>query len=189
MLRAGLNEGARTYSWGNRRKAALVATFLSDVHTFTELTSALDPLMEAVFTEPVRDARAAGRTALLSSHILSRVGKVRDTVTIVGSGRVPKSCTSAAPRHLSRTTVSALVARPPGGIDGCAGVPRLHRVGQRCRHARGVFGRQPRDRLRAGELAGSGCAAAPPSLRGLLIGRYSTSADAPAGRDVVAVAR
>ncbi|MGH3351910.1 MAG: ABC transporter ATP-binding protein, partial [Nocardioides sp.] len=69
---------ARTYSKGNRQKVALVAAFLdeSELYILDEPTSGLDPLMEAVFTEYAREAKAAGSSVLLSSHILSEVEKV-----------------------------------------------------------------------------------------------------------------
>ncbi|MCL1801574.1 MAG: ABC transporter ATP-binding protein, partial [Promicromonosporaceae bacterium] len=69
---------ARTYSKGNRQKVALVAAFASDAELLIldEPTSGLDPLMESVFTDHLREAKAAGRTILLSSHILSEVEKV-----------------------------------------------------------------------------------------------------------------
>jgi ABC-2 type transport system ATP-binding protein len=109
---------ARTYSKGNRQKVALVAAFLTDpeLYIFDEPTSGLDPLMEAVFTERVAAAKAAGRSVLLSSHILSEVEKVCDTVTIIRSGRTVESGTIGELRHLTRTTVSAVVAQSPANM-------------------------------------------------------------------------
>ncbi|HST64521.1 MAG TPA: ABC transporter ATP-binding protein, partial [Mycobacteriales bacterium] len=65
----------RAYSKGNRQKVALVAALAADVELLLldEPTSGLDPLMEEVFQESVRDAAAAGRTVLLSSHVLAEV--------------------------------------------------------------------------------------------------------------------
>src|SRR3954468_17783906 len=75
----------RAYSKGNRQKVALVAAFASDMELYLldEPTSGLDPLMETVFQDVVRDLRQAGRTVLLSSHILSEVEALCDRVTIV----------------------------------------------------------------------------------------------------------
>jgi ABC-2 type transport system ATP-binding protein len=115
---------ARTYSKGNRQKVALVAAFLIDpeLYIFDEPTSGLDPLMEAVFTEHVQRVKNAGKAVLLSSHILSEVEKLCDTVTIIRSGRTVESGTLAELRHLTRTTVSVLVAQDPAVITGLAGV-------------------------------------------------------------------
>lgn len=81
---------ARTYSKGNRQKVALVAALAShaELLILDEPTSGLDPLMEAVFTDEIREMKAKGRSILLSSHILSEVEKVCDTVTIIRSGAV-----------------------------------------------------------------------------------------------------
>ena len=80
---------SRTYSKGNRQKVALVAAFASDADLLLldEPTSGLDPLMEAVFQQEVRAARERGAAVLLSSHILSEVERLCDTVTIIRGGR------------------------------------------------------------------------------------------------------
>ncbi|GAB3820363.1 ABC transporter ATP-binding protein [Tessaracoccus terricola] len=105
---------ARTYSKGNRQKVALVAALASDAELFLldEPTSGLDPLMEAVFTDEVRALRAAGRTVLLSSHILAEVEKLCDTVTIIRAGKDVESGTLAELRHLTRSTVTATTSTP-----------------------------------------------------------------------------
>lgn len=62
----------RTYSKGNRQKVALIAAFSTqaELYIFDEPTSGLDPLMEEVFQHQVEALKAAGKTVLLSSHIL-----------------------------------------------------------------------------------------------------------------------
>ncbi|MFD6176881.1 MULTISPECIES: ABC transporter ATP-binding protein [unclassified Isoptericola] len=118
---------ARTYSKGNRQKVALVAAFVSqvDLLVLDEPTSGLDPLMEAVFTEQVRQAKEAGTSVLLSSHILSEVEKVCDTVTIIRGGRDVESGTLDDLRHLTRSAVTAVVDRDPSAIATMAGVHDL----------------------------------------------------------------
>ena len=49
--------------------------------------------MEAVFQECIREEAAAGRTVLLSSHILAEVEALCDRVSIVR--RRPRSCSTA----------------------------------------------------------------------------------------------
>ena len=80
----------RTYSKGNRQKVALVAALAAPTRLLIldEPTSGLDPLMERVFTEEVAAAAAAGRTVLLSSHILAEVQRLCSAVTIIKDGRV-----------------------------------------------------------------------------------------------------
>ena len=79
---------ARTYSKGNRQKVGLVAAFASraELLILDEPTNGLDPLMEGVFTDCVAEAKAEGRSVLLSSHIFSEVEKLCDTVTIIRIG-------------------------------------------------------------------------------------------------------
>src|SRR5215217_9181425 len=79
----------RAYSKGNRQKVALVAALASDVELLVldEPTSGLDPLKETVFRECVEELRQAGRTVLLSSHILAEVEALCDRVTIIRAGR------------------------------------------------------------------------------------------------------
>lgn len=100
---------ARSYSKGNRQKVSLVAAFSTDAELFLldEPTSGLDPLMEATFTEEVRALRNRGATVLLSSHILSEVEKLCDTVTIIRAGHDVESGTLSQLRHLTRSKVSA----------------------------------------------------------------------------------
>ncbi|MFB7255958.1 ABC transporter ATP-binding protein [Streptomyces nojiriensis] len=114
----------RTYSKGNRQKVALVAAFASDVELLVldEPTSGLDPLMEEVFQACVTEARAAGRTILLSSHILSEVETLCDRVSIIRRGRTVETGTLAELRHLTRTSISAELAGPPNGLAHLPGV-------------------------------------------------------------------
>ncbi|WP_418275235.1 ATP-binding cassette domain-containing protein [Isoptericola jiangsuensis] len=115
---------ARTYSKGNRQKVALVAAFATEVPLLIldEPTSGLDPLMEAVFTEQVRQAKERGTSVLLSSHILSEVEKVCDTVTIIRAGRAVESGTLDELRHLTRTNVTAVVDGDPAAVGRITGV-------------------------------------------------------------------
>jgi ABC-2 type transport system ATP-binding protein len=115
---------ARTYSKGNRQKVALVAALASraELLVLDEPTSGLDPLMEEVFQDCIREARAEGRTVLLSSHILAEVESLCDRVSIIRSGRTVQTGTLDALRQLTRTTVVAQTARPVSGLDVVPGI-------------------------------------------------------------------
>ncbi len=117
----------RAYSKGNRQKVALVAALASDVELLLldEPTSGLDPLMEETFRGFVRSERHEGRTVLLSSHILSEAEALCDRLTIIRAGRAVDTGTLAELRHLTRTSVTAELARPPHGLDDLAGVHEL----------------------------------------------------------------
>ncbi|WP_269164313.1 ABC transporter ATP-binding protein [Modestobacter sp. VKM Ac-2978] len=121
---------ARTYSKGNRQKVALVAALASDVELLVldEPTSGLDPLMEATFQSCIHQARAEGRTVLLSSHILAEAEALCDRVSIIRLGRTVQSGTLGELRALTRTSVTAETVRP---VDGLTELPGVHglRVG------------------------------------------------------------
>jgi ABC-2 type transport system ATP-binding protein len=114
----------RAYSKGNRQKVALVAAFCSDVELYLldEPTSGLDPLMEAVFQDVVQELRAAGRSVLLSSHILSEVEALCDRVTIIRAGRAAESGTFDELRHLTRTSVVVDTVKPLENVIRWPGV-------------------------------------------------------------------
>jgi len=116
---------ARTYSKGNRQKVALVAALASDAELLLldEPTSGLDPLMEAAFTESIREVKGQGRSVLLSSHIFAEVEKLADRVTIIREGVTVESGTIAELRHLTRTQVTTVLE---GGTVGLAALPGVH---------------------------------------------------------------
>jgi ABC-2 type transport system ATP-binding protein len=125
----------RTYSKGNRQKVALVAALASDVELLLldEPTSGLDPLMDAVFRSAVEEIRREGRTVLLSSHILSEVEALADHVSIIRAGRTVETGALADMRHLSRTSVDAVLADAPPVelLEGIPGVDDLTTDGSR----------------------------------------------------------
>ncbi|MGI8446183.1 MAG: ABC transporter ATP-binding protein [Streptosporangiaceae bacterium] len=123
----------RSYSKWNRQKVALVSALSSgaELLILDEPTSGLDPLMEASFRECVQEERQAGRTVLLSSHILSEVEALCDRVTIIRAGRTVDSGALSDLRHLSRTSVRAELERPPEGLEGLPGVHDLEISGKR----------------------------------------------------------
>jgi ABC-2 type transport system ATP-binding protein len=118
---------ARTYSKGNRQKVALVAALASDAELLVldEPTSGLDPLMEALFQECILEVKDAGRTVLLSSHILAEVERLCDRVTIIREGRTIQSGTLRELRHLTRTSISVETREPADSLAALAGVHDL----------------------------------------------------------------
>lgn len=115
---------ARTYSKGNRQKVALVAALASDAELLMldEPTSGLDPLKEIVFRDCIVEAKAEGRTVLLSSHILAEVEALCDRVTIIRDGRTVQSGSLDELRHLTRTTMSAETRASATVLEGLPGV-------------------------------------------------------------------
>ena len=126
---------ARAYSKGNRQKVALVAALASDAELLIldEPTAGLDPLMEAAFRACVEDERRAGRSVLLSSHILSEVEALCERVTIIRAGAAVESGTLVELRHLTRTSITAELSTPPHDLAGLPGVHDLDVQGTRVR--------------------------------------------------------
>lgn len=118
---------ARTYSKGNRQKVALVSALTSDVELLLldEPTAGLDPLMEVVFQEVIGEAKDAGRTVLLSSHILAQVEVLADRISIVRQGRVVETGSLSDLRHMTRTTMVARTDKPADGLSRFEGVHDL----------------------------------------------------------------
>jgi len=85
-----LNRRFREYSSGNKRKLGLLLAFMHrpDLLILDEPTSGLDPLNQQEFYELLREARAAGATVFLSSHVLSEVEQICDTVGILRAGKL-----------------------------------------------------------------------------------------------------
>lgn len=121
---------ARAYSKGNRQKVALVAALASTAQLLIldEPTSGLDPLMEAAFTESIREVKSEGRSVLLSSHIFAEVERLADQVTIIRDGATVESGTIAELRHLTRTQVTAVIDGSSNSLAVMPGVHDLKRV-------------------------------------------------------------
>jgi ABC-2 type transport system ATP-binding protein len=85
-----LSRRYREYSHGNKQKLALVLAFMHRpaLAILDEPTTGLDPLHQQEFYGIVRDARAAGATLFVSSHVLSEVEHICDRIGIVREGRL-----------------------------------------------------------------------------------------------------
>ncbi|MCM4081062.1 ABC transporter ATP-binding protein [Paractinoplanes hotanensis] len=163
----------RTYSKGNRQKVALIAALAVDVELLLldEPTAGLDPLMEAVFQECIREAKESGRTVLLSSHVLAQVEVLADRISIIRQGRIVETGSLTDLRHLTRTTVDAVTDRP---ADALATLPGVHGLESTDGHVQfEVDG----DHLaaavrRLGELDVHALTVRPPTLEQLLLRHY-----------------
>ena len=80
----------RTYSLGMKQRLAIAATLLKDPELliFDEPTNGLDPAGIHEIRATMRGLADSGKTVLVSSHILSEVQQVADTVSIIGRGRL-----------------------------------------------------------------------------------------------------
>lgn len=123
----------RAYSKGNRQKVAIIAAFVSDVELYIldEPTSGLDPLMEMVFQQCVNEAKQAGKTVFLSSHILAEVEKLCDRISIIKDGRIVEAGTLAELRHFTRTSITVETERQLDGLSALRGVHNVRTDGMK----------------------------------------------------------
>lgn len=128
---------ARTYSKGNRQKIALIAALSqeAELYIFDEPTSGLDPLNEMTFQEEVMDLKEAGKSILLSSHILSEVEKMCDRIAIIREGVIIETGDLATMRHLTRLEVNVTTQDSLEGIEKLAGVHKAEFAGESRRQA------------------------------------------------------
>jgi ABC-2 type transport system ATP-binding protein len=115
--RLGL-DGARQVakmSTGMRQKLALAVVLATDVPLLIldEPTANLDPTARAEVLDLVREARAAGRTVVFSSHVLSEVEETCGHVAILRAGRIVHEQSVAHLRRGHRST-ARLDAPLPG---------------------------------------------------------------------------
>ncbi len=119
----------REYSKGNKQKVGLVIALQHrpDLLVLDEPTAGLDPLVQQTFFEVLREAVAEGRTAFLSSHVLSEVEKSCDRVAIIRDGRLVKVDTIEALRDLAHHQVELRFAGPVP-VSAFAGLPGVSDV-------------------------------------------------------------
>lgn len=121
------NKKCRTYSKGNRQKVVLVAALAADadLYILDEPTSGLDPLMERKFQQCILEAKQAGKSVLLSSHILSEVEELCDSIVIIRDGEIIESGNLESMRHLTRQQITVETKQPIPELSKQAGVHEL----------------------------------------------------------------
>ena len=170
----------RTYSKGNRQKVSLISAFSSQARVLLldEPSSGLDPLMEHVFAQCVREARDRGATVLLSSHILAETETLCERVTIIRAGQTVESGSLDEMRHLSGTLIRAEMTGDPGDLTRIPGVQNVSVQGNVVRvqvdnHSLGQL-------IRAlGEAGVRSLVSQPPTLEDLFLRHYGSERRQP----------
>lgn len=90
LFEVPLDRRLGTLSKGNRQKIGVIQALAGepDVLVLDEPTSGLDPLMQEVFYEQIRAAKARGATIFFSSHDLSEVQKICDRAGFIRGGKL-----------------------------------------------------------------------------------------------------
>lgn len=125
-LELDLGVRIKSLSKGNRQKVGLVQALMHEPELLIldEPTSGLDPLAQQIFLDLVREARQAGQTVFMSSHIMSEVEAVADRVAIIREGSLVALSTVAELR--ARTALNVQIdfdfSAPPL-LEQFAGLP------------------------------------------------------------------
>ena len=112
-LRASLDRQLRVLSGGTRQKVNAVAAFLfaPDLYVLDEPTSGLDPVSSVILKRRILGERAAGRTIIMTSHILSEIDEMADDVVVLHDGHVQFAGGVSALRHeTGQATVERAIA-------------------------------------------------------------------------------
>ncbi|MGH7911377.1 MAG: ATP-binding cassette domain-containing protein [Candidatus Dormibacteraceae bacterium] len=124
----------RQYSTGNKRKVVLIQAFMHRPRLLIldEPTNGLDPLNQQEFTRMVQEAREAGSSVFLSSHILSEVEQLCSRVGIIREGRLVRVGGVAEVKDMKRyvltiTFADHVPAEAFETLEGVAGVERVAR--------------------------------------------------------------
>lgn len=85
-----LDKPIRTLSGGNRQKvsAAIAFLFRPDVLILDEPTAGLDPVASSTLKDKIHKERDAGRSFILTSHIMSEIEELSDNVAFLLDGQV-----------------------------------------------------------------------------------------------------
>ncbi len=123
----------KEYSKGNKQKVALIVALQHrpDLLILDEPTAGLDPLVQQTFFGLVREAREAGRTIFLSSHIIDEVDRTCDRVAIIREGRLVQVDRIEAIRRLAFHHVEVHFGSPvdPAVFSGIDGVSQVEAEG------------------------------------------------------------
>jgi len=147
--------------------------------------------MEVVFQDCIREVKAQGRTVLLSSHILAEVEALCDRLSIIRLGRTEQSGTLQEMRHLTRTSIIAVLKAPAAGLDS---LPGIHGLKVQDSQVRFEVDSEHLDEVvrRLGELGVISLVSHPPTLEELFLRHYGDelarepergTAEAASGRD------
>ena len=85
-----LRKPLRTLSGGTRQKVNAVLAFLfrPDFLVLDEPTAGLDPVSSGVLKEKIGEVREAGRTVIVTSHVLSELDAIADDIAFLVDGHL-----------------------------------------------------------------------------------------------------
>ncbi|MCX4690282.1 ABC transporter ATP-binding protein [Kitasatospora purpeofusca] len=124
LSRADLDKRVAAYSRGMKQKLGLVQALQHrpSLSVLDEPTEGLDPLVQEVFFELLAEEKEAGRTVLLSSHVLPEVQRACGRVAIIRGGRLVAVQSVSALRRARARRIRLVLAdgrgeRPLGAAE------------------------------------------------------------------------
>src|SRR5437588_1109220 len=122
----------RQYSSGNKRKVVLIQAFMHRPRLLIldEPTSGLDPINQQEFNHMVIEAREAGQTVFLSSHILTEVEQTCNRVGIIREGQLVRVGGVAELKDIKRheVTITFADATPAEVFKRLSGVEEVEQL-------------------------------------------------------------
>ena len=113
-------------STGMRQKLCIALTVAVDAPLLIldEPTANLDPSVRGEVLTLVKEAKAAGKTVIFSSHVLSEIEDVCDEVCILRAGKLvhKQSLDRAETTHLITGEIDGLLPELPGNLRGTVSV-------------------------------------------------------------------
>lgn len=99
-----LEKPLRTLSGGTRQKVNAVIAFLfqPDLVILDEPTAGLDPVASGILKDKVLADKAAGKTFLMTSHIMSELDELADDIAFINEGKVAFSGPVAELKRVTR---------------------------------------------------------------------------------------
>ena len=115
-------------SRGNKQKIGLVAALMHnpDLLILDEPTSGLDPLIQLEFQKLIKAHRAQGKTAFISSHVLSEVQLICDHVGFIREGELVDIQPLKSLQRKALRKVRVTLSKPHAGA--LKGVKGLHNL-------------------------------------------------------------
>ena len=125
-LDADLDRKVADLSSGNKRKIGLLQAFMHrpELLILDEPTAGLDPLVQHEFYHLLDEAREAGQTVFLSSHVLPEVQRVCDRVAFIREGELVavEDVAALTGRAVREVEVVFAAPVPPSAFAGVPGV-------------------------------------------------------------------
>jgi Cu-processing system ATP-binding protein len=119
-----LDKPLKTLSGGTRQKvnAVLAFMFSPQILMLDEPTAGLDPISASIFKDLVMAERESGRTILLTSHIMSEVHELADTIVFLLEGNVyfqgtPSELLAKAGESTLERAIARLLSNPTPTIS------------------------------------------------------------------------